>query len=715
MILRKKVRYANILLSLVAILFFAGFPVDSLAAGFTQKCGDLQLNYHPSRGASLNYGDIEFIRGSSLVIVNPDWSEVFFSLYNNPGLLDQALFEDFQGGKRITIPIRSFNNFDEKEQYVDGHEIITMLPDNSIQFKVEVRFLSDKPARIEWKAAGVSTTPLLGCSYKAKTVDGDRKGRFPLEGGDTVFADKIQTLTLESRLGSITIESDFETQMKLFDYRTNRWCSPEAPDFWMGRTSLPMEKGKTLRYEFTIRFPENPESAKGNIPLQKSQVEISNIRDARIPTLGKSSEIIPKPKQIKYTGKRMPLKRKPAIYLGESPSPDLLNAAQFLAKDLYKDYAVKPVLLRKDCPKKIPAGSILLGSGNLQNRIDSLCKKEKLKKPKHQEGYALLVTEDYAAIAATTPQGAFYGVTTLLQLIALDEKDRLHFKGAEIVDYPSLSFRGIHCFTSKHGSSELSRALRDLMARFKINKLVWECEFLKWDHAPQIAHEDRAMEKSEARKVIRVARENFIEPIPLVQSLGHSEWMFANGQNLDLAEDPETPYAYNPTNPDTYKFIFSIFQEALDLFQPKIFHIGHDEVTLTGRFPYRSQHTGKSATDLVMEDIHKLNQWFKKQNIDVMLWGDMFLADGEAPSSTYAPNKKEAGKRRELLPKDIWVADWHYRDVKPEEFISLPLFKELGHPVVGCTWYRPGKYCQPINCGTKFRSGRNAPYHLGRI
>ncbi len=88
-----------------------------------------------------------------------------------------------------------------------------------------------------------------------------------------------------------------------------------------------------------------------------------------------------------------------------------------------------------------------------------------------------------------------------------------------------------------------------------MNTLIWECEYLKWDSHPEIHHSTYGMDKSDALQVIDAARDRFIEIIPLVQSLGHCEWIFANGQHLDRAEDPASAPAYCPTNPDTYTFI----------------------------------------------------------------------------------------------------------------------------------------------------------------
>ena len=128
----------------------------------------------------------------------------------------------------------------------------------------------------------------------------------------------------------------------------------------------------------------------------------------------------------------------------------------------------------------------------------------------------------------------------------------------------------------------------------------------------------------------KIARENFLEPIPLVQSLGHAEWIFKNGQNRDIAEDPCAGWAYDATNPASYEFVGKIYDEAIDLFRPKFFHIGHDEVTMRGEYPYREESKKHSVAELFAMDVKKLDAYFRPKNIRIMLWGDMMLSKGES-------------------------------------------------------------------------------------
>ena len=108
-----------------------------------------------------------------------------------------------------------------------------------------------------------------------------------------------------------------------------------------------------------------------------------------------------------------------------------------------------------------------------------------------------------------------------------------------------------------------------------------------------------------------------------------------------------------------------------------------------GRFPYRSKDTGKSVTDLVLEDIAKLDKWFKEKDIRIMMWGDMFLWKDEAESAAFAPSLEEAKKRREGIPEGSIITDWHYDPAPPEKYPSLKIFKDLGLDTIACGWYNP--------------------------
>ena len=130
---------------------------------------------------------------------------------------------------------------------------------------------------------------------------------------------------------------------------------------------------------------------------------------------------------------------------------------------------------------------------------------------------------------------------------------------------------------------------------------------------------------------LKVCDDNYIEVIPLFQTLGHLEWFFQNGQNLEMAEDPATPYAYNVSHPGVYPAMDAILDEVIEVFKPKYVHIGHDEIDMIGRFPYQPENVKRGLVDVVYSDIMHYYDYLKKRGIGVMMWHDMIVTKTECP------------------------------------------------------------------------------------
>ena len=437
----------------------------------------------------------------------------------------------------------------------------------------------------------------------------------------------------------------------------------------------------------TFRFPGKSPSAQPAGGTVTARVPLAGTDSALSPSGGRDY-IVPTPKEFAWTGANMRLAPEMTIFVGTKPGEEIDKAAAFLSRDLTDLYGVKSVAVKRaEYPASGgPSGAIILGETPRHTSAADLCQAAGVAVPDQPEGYAVSVDATRAVVAAKTARGVFNGAMTLAQTAGATTEGAV-LRGAKVRDWPAMGWRGVHCLSGKGAGDEIARALRDLMARFKLNNLVWEVQYINWDSTPKIHHPRYGMDKSDARKVVEAAKAVGIDITPLIQSLGHSEWIFVNNQNLDIAEDPERPYAYCPTNPKTYEFIFKVYGEALDFFHPKTFHIGHDEVTMRGRFPWRSKDSGKSVTDLFIEDTRKLHEWFAKRGVKVMMWGDMMVYKTEAPDAQFAPNLEEAKRRRDGLPKDITIADWHYAAVDADKFKSIGIFKAAGFAVLGCGWY----------------------------
>jgi len=652
-----------------------------------EKCGDLEFWYRPEKGAQLNVFGMPIIIGSSLWVMSRDWSTRYYGPIDQPELLIKASVDAYQGGVRIVL---HHTPPEEKSSPFAGTETFILMPDNSYKATLEFSFTKNTTAVFEW-GNEIHPLLLLNSPYVASEDRATTRGVIPLfcASGDmnkSMVARAFKNVEISTRIGGISLLAQPKSDMLFFDYRKNKWAQTDKPIFWLGIYERDIIPGTRSAHSFTLRFPRGMRQS-GNVdkPSPKN-MKPELVKDALAPNFD-NSYILPTPKELEWTPHLFPLSSKTKIYLGEKPGTETRKGVDFFLRELKERYNIKPKVIAGE-PKsdELDKNIIMVGEIKRFPHPAVYCRERGLAHPEHHEGYVLTVDEKTAAVSGNSERGVFNGLMSLLQMVKVNERG-IFLKGGRISDFPALDFRGIHCFSGRNASDQIIKAIRKLMACHKINNLVWECEYIIWDSHPELEHKEYGMKKSDARKVIKAADESLIEVTPLIQSLGHSEWIFTNRKNLDIAEDPESPYAYNPTNPKTYQFIFGVYQEALDFFKPKAFHIGHDEVTMTGRFPYRSKASGKSVTQLIMDDIHTLHQWFMERNVKVMLWGDMFIYPSEGTDACLAPSLEEAKKRRAQLPKDVTICDWHYVPNPPESQVSLKLFKKDGFGVIGSGWY----------------------------
>jgi hypothetical protein len=281
--------------------------------------------------------------------------------------------------------------------------------------------------------------------------------------------------------------------------------------------------------------------------------------------------------------------------------------------------------------------------------------------PDQQGAYFLQVAADGIRIIGRLPEGAFYGVQTLIQWLQPTE-GALQAAPARIIDYPHLKWRGVHLFGSTEAGF-LPRLIENVIAHAKFNHLVLECGYGQWETIRD-AWVDISAPKSLLREAVQVSRQNLLEPIPLIQSLGHMYWAFRNDANKHLAEDPDTPWAIAPRGAETRPFLQRLYDEVFEVFQPRQFHIGMDEVTLRGRFPNRPESKGASVAELFVEHTEWVHGELKRRGIQkVLMWGDVLLAPGEAnDGGAHAKSPDEARFTRERLSKlpDLVICDWHY-------------------------------------------------------
>lgn len=400
--------------------------------------------------------------------------------------------------------------------------------------------------------------------------------------------------------------------------------------------------------------------------------------------------VIPTPKRMTLAGSRLRLNRTTRLVVADSATAQDKMAALAVQQAVLAEMG--PPLLRIVRAKRVrQADNVLVfGEPSRMPLMTRLLRRSGANTPTHPEGYCLRVGTHGAVVAGHDPAGTFYGAQTLCQLIGDDDKG-LFVWPVQIDDYPSLSWRGAHLFVGNHALPFHKRLIVGVFARLKMNNLVLQCEQARWDTLGKTAP-PWAMSKSDLRQDIAFARRHFLTVTPLVNSVGHMPWLLDNAQHRVWAEDPQTPYAASVTNAQLNKFLFRLEDEVLDTFGSDALHIGGDEVTMRGRYPYVSQSRYPTVAEAYVAQVTKLHDHLKKRGVQTMLWGDMLLAPGEAPGETAgftnAVSDAQAQWTRARLPKDIIIADWHY--AASAAFSSPKLLQSAGFgPIIGATWEDP--------------------------
>ena len=236
------------------------------------------------------------------------------------------------------------------------------------------------------------------------------------------------------------------------------------------------------------------------------------------------------------------------------------------------------------------------------------------------EGYILNIEKENILITAKDQEGLFYAFVTLNQILENAFAQKTSVPILNIKDQPSLDFRPIH-LDLKHHTEKQSYYfdLIDHLANLKINGIIVELEDkLKYESRPEIGSSDSFsiewwIELSDYAK----SRNIIINP--LVQGLGHASFILKHDVNIHLRDRPESDWAFNPLNPETYELQFDLYLDAIKATpHGKYLHIGGDEVHLVER-------DNKTELELNLIWLNKVCEFAEKHGRVPIFWDDMPL------------------------------------------------------------------------------------------
>lgn len=298
------------------------------------------------------------------------------------------------------------------------------------------------------------------------------------------------------------------------------------------------------------------------------------------------------------------------------------------------------------------------------------------------EGYRLNITPDAIVLQGQDADGLRWGFQTLAQL-AIAYSGGLAFPSLNIEDWPSVRWRGVHSFVGPSAVPFHQRVIERVLLPVRFNKAVLQCERTQWEAIG--ANVPEYMAKKDLKALFELYRANGIEPIPLIQSFGHMEWLLTKDGNLPLAFNPDVPYSIDPRKEPAREKMLQIWNEAIQLLNPSMVHFGMDEVDRRG-FP----DDPFMVTRMWEQQLRLLFGMAEQKGLKAMMWGDMALSKYEAPDATNAIDPQQAVLRRLAIPRGAWIGDWHYKDTTdPGEFRSLALWKNEQMMPVAASWLKP--------------------------
>lgn len=260
------------------------------------------------------------------------------------------------------------------------------------------------------------------------------------------------------------------------------------------------------------------------------------------------------------------------------------------------------------------------------------------------EGYVLVLNANHKLIAANTETGLFYGLQSLKQLVRAGWHQEL-----VITDWPSFSNRGIYDDISRGPTPKVSTIKKQIerLAELKFNALSFYIEHVVQPRSyPDFAPADGKLTLDDIRELSAYAAKFHMQLVGSFQSFGHFANILSQPKYQSLGE---TSTMISPLNPAAKTFLASVITELCGAFNSPYFNVNCDETFDLGKGKSKAYVDSVGVAKYYADHILFLYDVLKKQNKQLMMWGDIALQHEEI---------------LDRLPKDIIYLTWEYGDQK---------------------------------------------------
>ena len=266
--------------------------------------------------------------------------------------------------------------------------------------------------------------------------------------------------------------------------------------------------------------------------------------------------------------------------------------------------------------------------------------------------------------------GLFFAGITLLVLAAGCRTQSGQLKTAVPV---AETWRGVHMAVESDSELAVLEGQLPKLAEVGVNVLVVQVDYhFDFQLHPEL-RAARFITKAEAREFVEASKKLGIRVIPELDCLGHQSSgvitlpLLAKYPQLD-----ETPgqfpnnqgiycRSWCPQNPGVNKIVFPLIDELVDAFQADAFHVGMDEVFIIADKNCPRCRGGDPAKLFAkaVNDLHR--HIVGKRKLQMLMWGDRLLDAKTMGYDRWESATNGTARAVNLIPKDIIICDWHYR------------------------------------------------------
>jgi len=291
-----------------------------------------------------------------------------------------------------------------------------------------------------------------------------------------------------------------------------------------------------------------------------------------------------------------------------------------------------------------------------------------------KEGYSMKINQDSVFITASSANGIFYGVQTLMQMLPPQPSAAISVPCVEIKDQPRFEWRGLMLDVGRHFYPVFYiKKLLDNMAMFKLNNFHWHLtedqgwrieikkypkltEISSWRNETVVGHNTQKYDgigyggfytQEQIKEIVKYAADRYITIVPEIEMPGHSTAALTAYTELGCtggSYQVQTLWGvskdvYCAGKEQTFQFLEGVLNEVCDLFPSKYIHIGGDECPKDSwmKCPYcqkRIKDEGlKNENELQSYFVRRIEKYLISRNKKLIGW-DEILEGGLAPEAT---------------------------------------------------------------------------------